>query len=149
MDTLLKIFSDQTNRIIERKYHIIADLTETDFVNRYINPLKQLLVSSNIETELRENRIPFILVLPHNFVSLSYQLEGIRKITKIKERPLLGTIVKPKVGLNEVEHAKVCGNAWKGGLDIVKDDENLTSMIFNRFEKRILETYPWQILVVS
>ena len=58
----------------------------------------------------------------------------------MKDRPLLGTIVKPKVGLNEVEHAKVCGDAWIGGLDIVKDDENLTSMSFNKFEKRIMET---------
>jgi len=69
-----------------------------------------------------------------------FGVEGIRKLTKVKDRPLLGTIVKPKVGLNEVEHAKVCGEAWRGGLDIVKDDENLTSMVFNKFEKRIIET---------
>ncbi|MEJ2251704.1 MAG: type III ribulose-bisphosphate carboxylase [Candidatus Lokiarchaeota archaeon] len=69
-----------------------------------------------------------------------YGIEGIRRLTKTKERPLLGTIVKPKVGLNEKEHAKVCGEAWKGGLDVVKDDENLTSMVFNNFEKRIVET---------
>jgi len=69
-----------------------------------------------------------------------FGIEGIRKLTKVRERPLLGTIVKPKVGLNEIEHAKVCGEAWSGGLDIVKDDENLTSMSFNKFEKRIEET---------
>ena len=69
-----------------------------------------------------------------------FGIEGIRKLTKVKDRPLLGTIVKPKVGLNEVEHAGICGDAWTGGLDIVKDDENLTSMTFNKFEKRIKET---------
>ncbi len=69
-----------------------------------------------------------------------FGIEGIRKLTKIRDRPLLGTIVKPKVGLNESEHAKVCGEAWRGGLDIVKDDENLTSMVFNKFERRIIET---------
>ncbi|MFX1385240.1 MAG: RuBisCO large subunit C-terminal-like domain-containing protein, partial [Promethearchaeota archaeon] len=69
-----------------------------------------------------------------------FGIEGIRKLTKVKDRPLLGTIVKPKVGLTEVEHAEVCGKAWTGGLDIVKDDENLTSMAFNKFEKRIAET---------
>ena len=67
-------------------------------------------------------------------------IRGIRKLTKVNDRPLLGTIVKPKVGLNEKEHAKVCGEAWRGGLDIVKDDENLTSMTFNKFEDRIIET---------
>ena len=69
-----------------------------------------------------------------------YGIDGIRKRTKIRDRPLLGTIVKPKVGLNEKEHAGVCGKAWRGGLDIVKDDENLTNMAFNKFEKRIIET---------
>ena len=69
-----------------------------------------------------------------------FGIDGIRKLTKIQDRPLLGTIVKPKVGLNEIEHANVCGQAWNGGLDVVKDDENLTSMSFNKFEKRITET---------
>ncbi|MFW9969740.1 MAG: type III ribulose-bisphosphate carboxylase [Candidatus Odinarchaeota archaeon] len=69
-----------------------------------------------------------------------FGIEGIRKLIKVKNRPLLGTIVKPKVGLTEIEHAKVCGEAWSGGLDIVKDDENLTNMTFNKFEKRIIET---------
>jgi ribulose-bisphosphate carboxylase large chain len=67
-------------------------------------------------------------------------INGIRKLTRVNDRPLLGTIVKPKVGLNEKEHAKVCGEAWIGGLDIVKDDENLTSMVFNNFEDRVTET---------
>ena len=52
----------------------------------------------------------------------------------------MGTIVKPKVGLDEDKHAEVCGQAWLGGLDIVKDDENLTSMKFNHFKKRISKT---------
>ncbi|MFX1573237.1 MAG: type III ribulose-bisphosphate carboxylase [Promethearchaeota archaeon] len=69
-----------------------------------------------------------------------FGIQGIRKLTKVRDRPLVGTIVKPKVGLNEIEHAKVCGEAWRGGLDIVKDDENLTSMVFNKFETRITET---------
>lgn len=69
-----------------------------------------------------------------------YGIEGIRKLLKIPKRPLCGTIIKPKLGLNEEEHAKVAYEAWIGGLDIVKDDENLSSLSFNKFEKRILET---------
>jgi ribulose-bisphosphate carboxylase large chain len=53
---------------------------------------------------------------------------------------LLGTIVKPKLGLNEKQHALCAEQAWLGGCDIVKDDENLTSMRFNNFEKRVRET---------
>ena len=53
---------------------------------------------------------------------------------------MLGTIVKPKVGLSPKQHAKVAYEAWVGGLDIVKDDENLTNQGFNPFYQRITET---------
>jgi len=75
-----------------------------------------------------------------SFKGPRFGINGIRKILKVYDRPLVGTIVKPKVGLNEKEHAKVAYDAWKGGCDIVKDDENLTSQKFNNFYTRIRET---------
>ena len=55
-------------------------------------------------------------------------------------RPLVGTIIKPKLGLNTKDHAKVAYDAWSGGCDIVKDDENLSSQKFNPFEDRFAQT---------
>jgi len=75
-----------------------------------------------------------------HFKGPAFGVEGIRSLLRVKERPLVGTIIKPKVGLDEKAHAKVAFDAWFGGCDIVKDDENLTSMRFNNFEKRIAET---------
>ena len=69
-----------------------------------------------------------------------FGIKGVRKLLKVPKRPLCGCIIKPKLGLNEKEHAKVAYEAWLGGIDIIKDDENLSSMKFNKFEKRILET---------
>lgn len=75
-----------------------------------------------------------------SFKGPKYGINGLRKIMKIKNRPFLGTIIKPKVGLDEKEHARVAYEAWIGGCDIVKDDENLTSQNFNNFKKRFLLT---------
>jgi len=75
-----------------------------------------------------------------SFKGPRFGIEGLREKFKVKDRPFVGTIIKPKVGLNEREHAKVAYNAWKGGCDIVKDDENLTSQDFNKFKKRFLLT---------
>lgn len=74
-----------------------------------------------------------------SFSGPSLGLEKIKEKVGVKERPLLGTIVKPKVGLNPKQHAKVAYNAWLGGCDLVKDDENLTSQDFCNFEDRIRE----------
>ena len=75
-----------------------------------------------------------------SFKGPQFGIQGIRKYLKVYKRPLLGTIVKPKVGLTESEHAKVAYESWIGGCDIVKDDENLTSQNFNKFKKRFLLT---------
>jgi ribulose-bisphosphate carboxylase large chain len=75
-----------------------------------------------------------------SFKGPKFGIKGIRKYLKVKKRPLVGTIVKPKVGLTEKEHAKVAYESWVGGCDIVKDDENLTSQDFNKFKKRFLLT---------
>jgi len=51
----------------------------------------------------------------------------------------VGTIVKPKVGLAPKEWAKVAYNAYIGGVDFVKDDENLVDQEFCRWEARVHE----------
>jgi ribulose-bisphosphate carboxylase large chain len=66
-----------------------------------------------------------------------YGIHGVRELLKVKHRPFVGTIVKPKLGLDEANHARVAYEAWKGGCDFVKDDENLTSMSFNNFYRRV------------
>jgi len=75
-----------------------------------------------------------------SFKGPQFGIKGIRKILKVHDRPLVGTIVKPKVGLTSSQHAQVAYDAWIGGCDIVKDDENLTSQNFNQFKPRFLKT---------
>ncbi|MEM3736693.1 MAG: type III ribulose-bisphosphate carboxylase [Candidatus Bathyarchaeia archaeon] len=78
--------------------------------------------------------------LVKSFKGPRYGIEGIRRILKVPKRPLVGTIIKPKLGLNPGDHAEVAYEAWSGGCDIVKDDENLASQRFNRFATRLRET---------
>ncbi|MBR9692368.1 type III ribulose-bisphosphate carboxylase [Candidatus Woesearchaeota archaeon] len=92
-------------------------------------------------SKLRLDDIGFSDKLLKSFKGPQFGIAGIRKFTKVKNRPLLGTIVKPKVGLTSEQHADIAYEAWIGGLDIVKDDENLTSMSFNNFDKRMKLTF--------
>ncbi len=68
-------------------------------------------------------------------------LNGIRNRigTSKTRRPHIGTIVKPKVGLAPKEWAQVAYNAFVGGVDFVKDDENLVDQEFCRWEERVYE----------
>jgi len=116
------------------------ELFEANNLPQILSAIAGNIYGMKVLKSLRLLDISFPKDIVNTYKGPKYGIEGIRKLTKVKDRPLLGTIVKPKVGLNEVEHAKICGDAWIGGLDIVKDDENLTSMTFNKFEKRVMET---------
>ncbi|WP_332899238.1 type III ribulose-bisphosphate carboxylase [Haladaptatus sp. CMSO5] len=52
-------------------------------------------------------------------------------------RPVTATVPKPKVGLHTESHAQIGYDAWLGGVDLLKDDENLTDQAFNPFEERV------------
>ncbi len=75
-----------------------------------------------------------------SFLGPKFGIKGIRKLINVRNRPLIGTIVKPKLGLSPKEHAEIAYFSWLGGCDLVKDDENLTNQDFNKFELRIKET---------
>jgi len=89
---------------------------------------------------LRLEDIKFPRKLLKSFPGPRFGIEGYRKILKVKNRPLVGTIVKPKLGLKTKDHAKVAYDSWVGGCDLVKDDENLSSQKFNPFDKRAAKT---------
>ena len=89
---------------------------------------------------LRLLDIEFPNQLIASFKGPAYGIAGIRKLLKISKRPLVGTIIKPKLGLETQDHAKIAYEAWFGGCDVVKDDENLSSQKFNPFEQRLTKT---------
>ena len=129
---------DEKNQIVKIAY--TKELFEANNMSQILSAIAGNIYGMKVLNKLRLLDITFPKDIVKAYKGPKFGIDGIRNLTKIRERPLLGTIVKPKVGLNEVEHAKVCGEAWSGGLDVVKDDENLTSMSFNKFEKRIEET---------
>ncbi len=75
--------------------------------------------------------------LINSFKGPQYGIKGIRELLNIKRRPITATVPKPKVGYYAEEHAQIGYEIWIGGVDLLKDDENLSNQRFNRFEKRL------------
>jgi ribulose-bisphosphate carboxylase large chain len=89
---------------------------------------------------LRLNDIHLPSELVRSFKGPKFGVIGIRKLLNVRDRPLVGTIIKPKLGLKTKDHGEVAYQAWVGGCDIVKDDENLSSQNFNPFQDRVTAT---------
>lgn len=67
----------------------------------------------------------------------SYTLDDMRKYLGVYGRPILGTIIKPKMGLTSSEYAEVCYDFWVGGGDFVKNDEPQADQDFCPYDKMV------------
>lgn len=65
--------------------------------------------------------------LPEEFASTypgpRFGVEGTRRLAGVHDRPLIGTIIKPSVGLGPKETADVVDELCRAGIDFIKDDE--------------------------
>jgi len=67
----------------------------------------------------------------------SYTIDDMRKYLDVYDRPILGTIVKPKMGLTSSEYAEVAYDFWAGGGDFVKNDEPQANQDFCPYDKMV------------
>jgi len=78
---------------------------------------------------------------PDEFVSHyrgpAHGFEGCRKLTDVWDRPLMGTIIKPSVGLTPDQTADLVAQLAQAGIDFIKDDELLSSSSNSPFELRL------------
>ena len=86
---------------------------------------------------LRLVDVKWPLNILNSFKGPQFGLNGIRKMLKIDKRPITATVPKPKVGYYAEEHAKQGYEIWTGGVDLLKDDENLSNQKFNKFKERL------------
>ncbi|MBS3781000.1 MAG: ribulose 1,5-bisphosphate carboxylase large subunit [Candidatus Thermoplasmatota archaeon] len=68
-----------------------------------------------------------------------FGITRLRNILDRPEKPLVGTIVKPKIGLPPKEFADYVYQAGRGGLTNSKDDETLVDQDFCPLEERVSE----------
>jgi ribulose-bisphosphate carboxylase large chain len=115
-------------------------LFEKDNVPNILSSIAGNIFGMKAVKAIRLEDVSFPKSILKSFKGPRYGIEGIRKLMKIRDRPLVGTIIKPKLGLNTEHHAESAYESWKGGCDIVKDDENLSSQKFNMFENRLTKT---------
>lgn len=67
------------------------------------------------------------LQLPASFAAAypgpAFGIEGTRRLSGVEQGPLIGTIIKPSVGLSPAETAQQVRELVAGGIDFIKDDE--------------------------
>jgi ribulose-bisphosphate carboxylase large chain len=66
-----------------------------------------------------------------------FGIGGTRKLTGVYNRPLIGTIVKPSVGLSPAQTADLVRDLGEAGIDFIKDDELMADPPHSPFKERV------------
>jgi ribulose-bisphosphate carboxylase large chain len=90
-------------------------------------------------TGLRLADLEFPIELGEHFPGPAFGVEGTRRLTGVCDRPIIGTIVKPSVGLTPRQTAELVKTLGEAGVDFVKDDELMANPPHSPFDERVKE----------
>jgi ribulose-bisphosphate carboxylase large chain len=66
-----------------------------------------------------------------------FGVAGTRRLAGISDRPLIGTIIKPSIGLSPAETADLVATLCEAGVDFIKDDELQSDGAYCPFDERV------------
>lgn len=71
------------------------------------------------------------------FCGPAFGIAGTRRLTGVEGRPLIGTIIKPSIGLSPAQTAEMVRVLVEAGIDFVKDDELMADPPHSPFDARV------------
>ena len=132
---------DEANFMFKVAYK--TDLFEADNMSGFLAGPAGNIGGMKMVKGLRMFDVRFPEKMVKAFPGPRYGIEGVRDLLEHDDNqrklPILGTVPKPKVGRTAEEQAVLARRLWTAGdgsYDFVKDDENLTSLFFNKFDDR-------------
>ena len=79
--------------------------------------------------------------LPPSFIAKyrgpQFGIEGTRKLTGVHGRPLIGTIIKPSIGMSPETTASLVAKLASADIDFIKDDELMANPPHSPFDQRV------------
>ncbi len=134
---MAKVFSIQGNYL---KVAYPIDLWEPGSIAQLMSGVAGNILGMKAVKNLRLLDVKFPKSYLKSFKGPLYGVDSAKKIFKKKgkeQKIITATVIKPKLGYTDKEHAQLAYELYVGGIDAIKDDENLTSQSFNKFERRV------------
>ena len=75
--------------------------------------------------------------LAAHFRGPQFGIAGTRRLTAVEGRPLIGTIIKPSIGLSPAQTAELVRTLAEAGIDFIKDDELMADPPHSPFDTRV------------
>lgn len=132
---------DEKNQMFKVAYK--TDLFEADNMSGFLAGPAGNIGGMKMVKGVRIFDVRFPRKMVQSFPGPRYGIEGVRNLLdqddNQRKMPILGTVPKPKVGRTAQEQALLARRLFTAGdgtYDFIKDDENLTNLVFNNFKDR-------------
>lgn len=76
------------------------------------------------------------------FARPAFGIEGTRRLAGVHGRPMIGTIIKPSIGLTAEQTARMVDDLCSAGIDFIKDDELIGNPPYEPFANRVAAVMP-------
>jgi len=132
---------NKLSEIKEGKVKIAFPIINIDFNTDGIAHLLVNIMGGQLDiksiTKCHVLDIKFPQSVHDKFLGPKFGIKGIREFTKVKDKPLLGAIVKPKTGIDAQTLLKMVQELVEGGVNFIKEDEILSNPSFCTIEERV------------
>lgn len=109
----------------------------TDGINQLICHLMGGHLDINLITSCRLIKLDLPDSFKKYFLGPKFGLSGIRKLTGQYNKPLFGSIIKPKIGISPETLLEITKQLVDGGVDFIKEDEIMSNPHCCPLEKRV------------
>ena len=76
------------------------------------------------------------------FAGPAFGIPGTRALAGVEGRPIIGTIIKPSIGLTAQQTADLVDSLCSAGIDFIKDDELMADPPYAPFDERLKAVMP-------
>lgn len=133
------------SELLEKKkkglVQICFPIINTDWVSDGVSHMLCQLMGGHVDIDIISSCRLVGLEIPDSvkkhFLGPKFGLSGFRKLVNSYQKPLLGAIVKPKIGITPHVLLEMVKMLVDGGVDFIKEDEIMSNPAFCRLDERV------------
>lgn len=110
---------------------------ETDGISHMLCQLMGGHVDIDLITKCRLVKLELPETVTKHFLGPKFGLSGFRELTGQYNKPLFGSIVKPKIGITPEVLLEMVKQMVDGGVDFIKEDEIMVNPVCAPLERRV------------
>ena len=138
------IIIDSEEELLNKKsgvIYIAFPIINIDFNTDGISHLLVNIMGGQLDIDSIEKCQVLDIVFPKSIENIfkgpKFGISGIRKFTEVYDKPIFGSIIKPKTGISSKTLLEMVKQLVEGGVNFIKEDEILSNPSFCRIEDRV------------